>query len=565
MNNAKLGNTGLTIFLFALIALQACVATVERPLAGEPEVIHCAAAATTSASQQCAVVATGNAGLIIVGTILASDAIYQNGSVLIDGNGIIAAVACNVSGHELAESASVLECPGGIVSPGFINPHDHILFTHQWPSPPSTERAEHRHQWRLGLAGRSKVAYEAATLEEQVAWGEIRQILSGTTSMAGMGGFPGLVRNLENDSLHGLANQAPAFTTVFPLGDQAGQMLSMGCDYPQLVEISNYANAHSFQAHVAEGVDASANNEISCVTGQQIGAIDVTDKPTAFVHFVGANAADAQFVKEKNISVVWSPRSNMSLYGHTADVSLYKTLGVNVALSTDWIYSGSMNMLRELSCAASFSREYLDNRITDYDLWSMATSNAAESFALQNTLGSIAIGQIADIAIFSAGDEINPYTQIVKADVTDVLLVLRAGEPLVGMPDVIAALSSNPAQCTHLPAALACGREITVCTSNEHASNLNAIIAANPDSYPLMSCTTTPPGEPSCVPDWPGQFDGRRLAGIDDDGDGIKNSADNCPNTFNPLRPMDSHQPDWDNDGLGDSCDNRPFDNIETR
>jgi hypothetical protein len=415
------------------------------------------------------------------------------------------------------------------------------------------------------LAGRSKVAYEAATLDEQIAWGELRQILSGTTSMAGMGGFPGLVRNLESESLNGLVDQAAAFTTVFPLGDPAGKMLSTGCDYPALVEASAYENAHSFQAHVAEGVDASANNEISCVTGQQIGGIDVTDKPTAFVHFVGANAADAKFVKEKNISVVWSPRSNMSLYGHTADVSLYKTLGVNVALSTDWIYSGSMNMLRELSCAASYSRQYLNNRITDYDLWSMATGNAAKSFALQNKLGSIAIGQVADLAIFSAGNEINPYAQIIQSDVTDVLLVLREGEPLVGIPDVIAALSPSPVQCTHLPAALACGREVAVCTSNEHESDLGAIIAANPDSYPLMSCTAAPPGEPTCDPSWPGQFDGRRISGLDDDGDGIENSADNCPNSFNPLRPMDSRQPDWDNDGLGDSCDNKPFDKTETR
>lgn len=558
-------NARPTVVVFTLIALQACVATVERPISGEPEVIRCADVAMTSKSQQCEVSATGSGGLIIVGTILASDAIYENGSMLIDGNGIIAAVGCDVSKHDLAESASVLECPGGIVSPGFINPHDHILFTHQWPSPPALERAEHRHQWRLGLAGRNKVAYEAATLDEQVAWGELRQILSGTTSMAGMGGFPGLVRNLDSDSLNGLVDQAPAFTTVFPLGDPAGKMLTTGCDYPALVDVSAYENAHSFQAHVAEGVDASANNEISCVTGQQAGGIDVTDKPTAFVHFVGASAADALLVKEKNISVVWSPRSNMSLYGHTADVSLYKTLGVNVALSTDWIYSGSMNMLRELSCAASYSRQYLDNRITDYDLWSMATSNAAESFALQNSLGSIAIGQVADLAIFSAGNEINPYAQIVQSDVTDVLLVLREGQPLVGMPDVIAALSPNPAQCTRLPAALACGREVAVCTSNEHASDLGAIIAANPDSYPLMSCTTTPPGEPTCDPSWPGQFDGRRISGSDDDGDGIENSADNCPTIFNPLRPMDSRQPDWDNDGLGDSCDNRPFGNIETR
>lgn len=38
----------------------------------------------------------------------------------------------------------------------------------------------------------------------------------------------------------------------------------------------------------------------------------------------------------------------------------------------------------------------------------------------------------------------------------------------------------------------------------------------------------------------------------DDDGDGIANDADNCPNDFNPL------QEDSDDDSVGDACDNCP-------
>ena len=48
-------------------------------------------------------------------------------------------------------------------------------------------------------------------------------------------------------------------------------------------------------------------------------------------------------------SLVWSPRSNVSLYGDTALVSVYKRMGVNVALGTDWLPTGSMNLLRELN------------------------------------------------------------------------------------------------------------------------------------------------------------------------------------------------------------------------
>ena len=64
-------NARPTVVVFTLIALQACAATVERPISGEPEVIRCADVAMTSKSQQCEVLATGSRGLVIVGTILA--------------------------------------------------------------------------------------------------------------------------------------------------------------------------------------------------------------------------------------------------------------------------------------------------------------------------------------------------------------------------------------------------------------------------------------------------------------------------------------------------------------
>jgi cytosine/adenosine deaminase-related metal-dependent hydrolase len=36
-------------------------------------------------------------------------------------------------------------------------------------------------------------------------------------------------------------------------------------------------------------------------------------------------------------------------------------LGVPIALGTDWVASGSMNMLRELRCADELNENYYDN------------------------------------------------------------------------------------------------------------------------------------------------------------------------------------------------------------
>jgi cytosine/adenosine deaminase-related metal-dependent hydrolase len=49
--------------------------------------------------------------------------------------------------------------------------------------------------------------------------------------------------------------------------------------------------------------------------------------------------------------LVWSPLSNLLLYGHTTNVYDALAKGVTVSLSTDWTVSGSNNLLDELKVA----------------------------------------------------------------------------------------------------------------------------------------------------------------------------------------------------------------------
>ena len=488
---------------------------------------------------------------MIVGTILSKDQVFTNGAVLIDVDGKIVDVGCDLPRDAFT---TVLVCPDAIVSPGFINPHDHIWYNHKPPSKPTGERYEHRHQWRLGLQGYSQPDYERAESDEQLAWAEIRHALAGTTSIAGMAGVPGLVRNLDAEDLNGELERAAAFTTVFPLGDAAGTMLADGCAYPEPVDPETFAAAGAFQAHVAEGVDANAQNEIGCVLEL---LAEAGGTPSAFVHFVAATTDDAVALSENDMSVVWSPRSNIALYGYTANVTLLDRLGVNIALSSDWLPSGSMNMLRELSCAADYSDTYLDGYFSSYELWKMATANAASSFGLQDELGSIAPGYVADIAIFRDGPSTDPFTDLMHATDSDMLLVLRSGAALAGKAPLVRALS---AECDTLPLELACGEEIAVCVDSDFSDGLAATLAANQDSYALMACDAVPDGEPTCTPSWPGQFNGVVVVGRDDDGDGVANDVDNCPTVFNPPRPMDGGlQSDFDQDAVGDACDENPL------
>jgi hypothetical protein len=83
--------------------------------------------------------------------------------------------------------------------------------------------------------------------------------------------------------------------------------------------------------------------------------------------------------------------------------------------------------------------------------------------------------------------------------------------------------------------------------------------------YPAFACGT-PTNEPTCVPSRSVAVAGSTIytgtpSATDSDGDGIPDTSDDCPNVFDPIRPMDgSAQADADADGMGDACDPCPLD-----
>src|SRR5208337_5009044 len=131
----------------------------------------------------------------------------------------------------------------------------------------------------------------------------------------------GLVRNLADYSapadLEGLSGQTVYFDT-FPLGDSNGTILTSGCAYPGIISTSSAFSDGYFAPHFAEGINPGAENEIICADSAMLGL--VTAK-TAIIHAVGTNAKDVAAIATVGASVVWAPRSNISLYGDTMPVT----------------------------------------------------------------------------------------------------------------------------------------------------------------------------------------------------------------------------------------------------
>lgn len=536
----------------------------------QPKVTECTRPAfPPPSSGTCSVTKTGTAGKVLQGTVLSPDDVLHRGEILFDEGGAILCVACDCSSDPAYAAATVVTCANGVISPGFINPHEHITYQNNAPIAHPGLRYENRSDWQGGR-GHARLDYKSGANQTVQAFGELRFLMGGTTSMAGGGGVPGLVRNVDTsaDDLEGLPVQI-ANSDVFPLSTP-GKNLYQGCDYsPGRTTSAAVSQLASYLPHISEGIDAEARNEFLCTNAPPF---DLVEPQTAIIHGTALAPEDAVIVRTNMSKVVWSPRSNVDLYGNTANVTMLDLVGVNIALGTDWVPSGSMNMLRELACADSLNTTYYDKHFTDADLWRMATANAAAAIGADYALGQLKRGYLADIAIFD-GTTNKDFRAVVGAGVEDIALVLRGGKVMYGD----AALVSDTALSDGVGCALVatptspnvCGKDKKACVDVRTSAkpDLATIVAAGEAYYPLFFCKDkVPTNEPSCVPSRPAVVKGANIytgevTPEDLDGDGLPNEQDNCPAIFNPIRPMDiGRQADLDQDGIGDACDICPED-----
>jgi cysteine-rich repeat protein len=536
-------------------------------------ITQCANLPPVTSGSTCTVTKAGtNGARLFQGVVLKDSGVLNGGQVLVDAQGIIQCSECDCSSRAGAAEATVISCPQGVISPGLINAHDHITF--QGPPRVGTEeRYEHRHDWRRGNDGHTRVTNPGSS-NILITWGELRQVMAGTTSVAGSGGQPGLLRNLDKESVttsggnqQGLDEPALVYQT-FPLGDSGGTEVTSGCGYPGIDSPSVIPQHSAYFPHVGEGIEESARNEFRCTSTSANGGRDLFQRQTAVIHGIAVTAEEIGTMATEGTDLIWSPRSNMSLYGDTAMVPAYRQMGVTIALGTDWLQSGSMNVLRELQCADYLNATYYSRTFTDEELWRMVTANAADLSDTQEKLGRLEPGKVADLAIFRLRTfAASPHRAVITANAEDVVLTLRGGKPLYGDQALVATLGRDGCEALDV-----CGAQKVVCVADEIGQTFAALQTTNANAYPLFFCNQAPKDEPVCAPQrtstnasFPASvnrstvYNGVRSAD-DKDGDGVPDARDNCPILFNPVRPMDGGaQADTDKDGVGDMCDPCPL------
>jgi hypothetical protein len=142
--------------------------------------------------------------------------------------------------------------------------------------------------------------------------------------------------------------------------------------------------------------------------------------------------------------VVWSPLSNLVLYGETTLVDDARAQGVTVCLGSDWGPSGTKNLLGELK-VARIAADHLGYALTDAQIVEMVTSNPGTLLerCWDRPVGRLVPGALADVVVLRdrGGD---PWQQVVAAREQDVSLVVVAGVPRYGDADRMAAVGTAP-------------------------------------------------------------------------------------------------------------------------
>ncbi len=225
----------------------------------------------------------------------------------------------------------------------------------------------------------------------------------------------------------------------------------------------------AFYLHLSEGKRGDA---VSAKEFQHFLDLGGATPATNIIHGSALSVDDLHTVAAAGCRLVWSPQSNLRLYGETTLAGEAMAAGMPVALGADWLPSGSTSLLGEMKVAR---RELAQqgHPIEAADLVAMVTSVAARVAGLDEHLGSLAPGRPADLVVLEQHHP-DPYENVCLADPSWVDLVCIGGDITYGRADLFAALS-GAAQGTTIEDLVAWGKPMRLDTGFQGGSDVPSL------------------------------------------------------------------------------------------
>src|SRR5439155_5104554 len=122
---------------------------------------------------------------------------------------------------------------------------------------------------------------------------------------------------------------------------KAWGVLDIGCllkEDLQLLKKDLEENASAVLVHMGEGLDSFSRAEFRTLLDK-----DLLTSKTALIHAIALSADEWAQVKKAGGKVIWSPSSNLRLYGRSIDIGYILGAGIPTALAPDWSLTGESN------------------------------------------------------------------------------------------------------------------------------------------------------------------------------------------------------------------------------
>lgn len=382
---------------------------------------------------------------VLEGRVVTMDAnhtVVERGRVYVNEGNITQVLPASAAVPPEFAAAPVVDTAGTIY-PGLIELHNHLSYNvvPLWPVP---RLFTNRDQWsgvgeyrKLVTGPMSILGRTADHIEAIVRYVEAKCLVAGTTTSQGITlqsnqriihHYRGIVRNVEQTADPDLPNADTRVADV-----DAGSATNF------LERLRALGNS-TLLLHLCEGTDDVARSRFERLRiSSRRWAI--TPELTG-IHCAGLTRSNFGTFGRRGGSMVWSPFSNLLLYGATARVLQARAAGVTIALGSDWSPSGSKNLLAELKVADALNRRFpASQRFTSAELVAMVTTNPARILHWDAHIGSLEPGKRADLLAVS-GTGTDDYQHLVDATEASVALVVINGVPRYGLGALLSAFQA---------------------------------------------------------------------------------------------------------------------------
>ncbi len=380
--------------------------------------------------------------LVVAGHVVALDpgepARAAPGRVLI-GDGLVDRVA--TPGGELPTGfggAARVDVGDAWIFPGVIDLHSHLGYNTLplWVEKSQQTPFLHHNDWTDEASYQASVSWPAWTLarcapEALLTYVGVKALVGGTTAIQGS---PGMSRPRDGWLIRAIDDE------TFGTGDRNLLFTSALTMTPDQLRgrAREMTSGRGLVYHCAEGQRGSVVTR-EYDDARSSGALQ---RRLIAVH---TNAVtDYSAWRADPGGIVWSPFSNLWLYGQTTDVPAAMAAGLTVALGSDWAPSGTKHVLGELKVASLWNDQAGWN-LTPQELVAMVTANPGDllSRAWPHPAGRLVPGALGDLTVVTRRSD-DPWRDLIATRERDVVLVVVAGTARYGTPESMAGAGAAP-------------------------------------------------------------------------------------------------------------------------